>query len=150
MSEEKKKAWNKPLDKDNASMEFLGGLRLFMKETIIGFDPFSLHEIVNYAGSWGISRTLFLGTILFALLNILALEVSTSPLAAVGWMFFWFIGTAPVWLPIALIVASYHLWVWYKRSLYIAGRDPIVLEVKMPRDIMKSPRAMEKIGRAHV
>jgi hypothetical protein len=105
----------------------------------LGFNPFSLESFLLYMGEWGISRGLLLWVFYIGLLFVLRLEIPQLPLFAVEWL----IGLAPIWLPITLYYAGYAAWVWYIQSFYLAGRDPILLEMKVPRDVFKSPRAME-------
>lgn len=94
---------------------------------------------VEWWGEWGISRALFLSIVFAGLLAILSLEVPNLLLFSFDWL----VGTAPIWLPISLLIAAEHVWIWYIQTLYLAGRKPVLLEVKMPREVMKSPRAME-------
>lgn len=108
--------------------EFLGEMFEF------DFDVF-----ISSIGDWGISRTLVLSLMYGALLTVLSFQVPDLFLFASSWV----IGTAPVWLPVALIIGACRMWMWYVRTLFLSGRNPILLEVKMPREIMKSPRAME-------
>lgn len=51
--------------------------------------------------------------------------------------------TAIVWLPVALLFISWHLWIHYIRKSYIMGLDWVLLEIGLPRDVFKSPQAME-------
>jgi hypothetical protein len=95
--------------------------------------------VFHWLAEWGISRALSLWIIFLGLMLILGREIPNLPLFAIEW----FAGTAPIWLPIALIVATWAVWVWYVQGLYISGRDPILLDIKIPREITKSPRAME-------
>jgi hypothetical protein len=53
--------------------------------------------------------------------------------------------TAFVWLPIVTGIGLFHAWVGYKRYAYWQKLGSIVLEVKLPREIFKSPRAMEVV-----
>lgn len=48
-----------------------------------------------------------------------------------------------VWLPIALIFTFWQVWVYYVRAYYIANLKWTLLEIKLPREIMKTPKAME-------
>ena len=57
----------------------------------------------------------------------------------------WFFGLAPIWLPVVLAIFFWRLWIWYIRAQYIANNDTVVLEVRIPRDIEKSPKAMEAV-----
>jgi hypothetical protein len=75
----------------------------------------------------------------FGLLGTLSHYVPNLPL----FIFDWLVGTAPIWLPIALAVAAWKSWKLYVLSLFLSKQKTVVLEMKVPRDIMKSPRAME-------
>ncbi len=47
------------------------------------------------------------------------------------------------WVPFFLIFIFYDIFLAYKRAIWIAKQDYILLEIKLPRDIFKSPKAME-------
>src|SRR3989344_2394268 len=100
---------------------------------------FDFEEWIDWIGEWGISRGLFLVILYIAMLNILAMQIPNFFLFTFSWM----IGTAPIWLPIALLIGTYYVWIWYARSLFISKRHTVLLEMKIPREITKSPRAME-------
>jgi|SRR3989344_86969 len=102
---------------------------------------FDLHSFTDeFVGNgWGMSRCLALSIIFWGLFSVLWQMVPSLPLFAFGWL----LGTAPVWLPIVLLVTAWKIWIWYVHSSYIFRRDTVLLEVKMPRDITRSPRAME-------
>ena len=102
---------------------------------------FDLHGWVGWMADWGVSRALFLGVLLIGLLLILGLLIENLPTFA----FWWIVGTAPLWLPIVLIRGSWHAWIEYIREEHLSKRKSVLLEVKIPRDIMKSPRAMELV-----
>ncbi|PIQ92280.1 MAG: hypothetical protein COV70_00945 [Parcubacteria group bacterium CG11_big_fil_rev_8_21_14_0_20_39_22] len=53
----------------------------------------------------------------------------------------WFF--APVWVPLTLSVIFLQLWLTYRRSDYILKQGFSILEIKLPREIDKSPAAME-------
>jgi len=46
-------------------------------------------------------------------------------------------------IPIFLLVIIWELWVDYRRALFFAKQTYILLEIKLPKEIFKSPRAME-------
>lgn len=94
---------------------------------------------VQWFYDWGISRCLMHSVVFVGLLFVLSIEIPNIILFAFGWI----VGTAPIWLPIVLIVGYYRIWVWYARSMYIFKIDAVLLEMKIPREITKSPRAME-------
>ena len=113
--------------------------KIFQDYLFFKFNPFSLESFLKWAGDWGISRGLVLWIFYIGLLFILSLQIPNLPLFTLGWV----IGLAPIWLPCCLYYAAYAAWVWYIQAFYLAGRDGILLEMKVPRDIFKSPRAME-------
>lgn len=90
---------------------------------------------------WGISRGLVLSMTFIGLFLALAVNVSGFLTLWAGWFF----GLAPLWLPAVLAVVAGFIWVHYVREKYISGQDFILLEIKMPREITKSPRAMELV-----
>lgn len=94
---------------------------------------------IDWIGEWGVSRCLVLIIMFCALMGVLSLEIRDLPLFTAEWL----IGLAPIWLPFGLIAGSWVLWIKYVQSHFLAGRKPVLLEVKMPREITKSPRAME-------
>jgi hypothetical protein len=51
--------------------------------------------------------------------------------------------TAPVWVTFILGVLAWDMWLTYKRSEFIAKQEYVLLEVKLPKEITKSPLAME-------
>jgi len=106
--------------------------------TLLKFDFNAVVEDI-IGGYFGISRCLFLSILFFGMLGILSIQISNLPLFAIEWLF----GTAPIWIPIAAIVGAWKVWVWYVHALYISKIDSILLEVKIPRELVRSPRAME-------
>lgn len=64
--------------------------------------------------------------------------------------FFWvavnfFYSTSPVWLPIFLATLFLGIWVKYVRLKFMMKAGSTLLEIKLPRDVFKSPLAMEVI-----
>ena len=57
--------------------------------------------------------------------------------------------TSFVWFPALLIFAIWEIWLIYKRSIWLSDSNPkeakrsILLEIKAPKDVFKSPKAME-------
>lgn len=49
----------------------------------------------------------------------------------------------PVWLPVFFLVTLFNAWIYYRRSAYFAGLGSVLLEIKLPREVFKSPAAME-------
>ncbi len=100
---------------------------------------FSLDEQVKYIGDWGVSRALYLSACFIGLYIILGHLIPSLP----AFTFRWMLGTAPLWMPVTLWFICWNAWIWYIQALFLSGRNPILLEMKVPREIMKSPRAME-------
>src|SRR6185369_2665655 len=56
----------------------------------------------------------------------------------------WFIAlTMPIWLPIALFRVWSIYWIRYVRADWIRREKSILLEIKIPKETNKSPKAME-------
>lgn len=53
------------------------------------------------------------------------------------------INTAPLWLPIVLFVSLYSIWLKYKRIAFIIKQGGVLLEIRLPKEINKTPIAME-------
>lgn len=51
--------------------------------------------------------------------------------------------TAPVWIPVGLLLAWWDLWMDYKQRSYIKEQGAMLLEVKIPRELVKSPQTIE-------
>jgi hypothetical protein len=49
----------------------------------------------------------------------------------------------PLWLPILLVTIFFKLWMNFKQREYIQKQGSVLLEIKIPREISKSPAAME-------
>jgi len=99
------------------------------------------HHYVHEIGHWGISRALFLWTLCIGELFVLSNQVPSFGIFSLTWL----AATLPIWLPAALLVAGWNVWILYIQSLFLSGRDPVLLEIKLPREVMKSPRAMELV-----
>lgn len=50
---------------------------------------------------------------------------------------------APLWLPFLIVGGAWTMWVILKRSEFIASQKYILLEIKLPRNVVKTPLAME-------
>lgn len=50
---------------------------------------------------------------------------------------------APVWLPFLLVGSAIDLWFIYKRSEFISKQQYVLLEIRPPRNLVKTPLAME-------
>lgn len=103
---------------------------------------FNLKGWVDWAGDWGISRGALV-TALYAILMLTAANMMpVLPDLIAGWLLFSF----PVVGPVAALMGFWSCWVWYVQSNYIFSRtNPVLLEVRMPHHVAKSPRAMEQV-----
>lgn len=103
---------------------------------------FSVHAWVTYVGEKGISRGTFLIFNFLALLIAGWVLVADFPKLVLGWI----LVTLPITLPVSMTIGAWHVWKWYIKSYFIFARTkPILLEVKMPTEVTKSPRAMELV-----
>lgn len=50
---------------------------------------------------------------------------------------------SPIWLPILLLVLWWKAWVTYRRTLFISSKEPVLFEIRIPKETNKSPLAME-------
>lgn len=55
------------------------------------------------------------------------------------------VATSPVWLPIALFVGFKTVWMDYVQARSFLGIDNTLLEIRLPKEIAKSPLAMENV-----
>lgn len=104
----------------------------------------SVEGFFKFLNKWGIHPAAVLVPLGFiAAVYLLAFTFSNQSLigAAFSWAFFF----APLWLPVALAAVAWPMWVRYKRAKFIASQKMVLLEIRIPRDIMKSPRAMEAV-----
>jgi hypothetical protein len=123
---------------------FIHGLLFPKKKKAPGFLDrwFNIHGWVDAAGGWGISRGFFIVGIYVPLLVTASNMMPELPRLIAGWVFF----ALPVAGPIGMGMGFWAAWIWYIQSNYIYSRTkPVLLEVKMPTEITKSPRAMEQV-----
>lgn len=52
-------------------------------------------------------------------------------------------GTLFIWLPILLVIILWNLWMRYIQKKFILSQDYVLLEIKLPSEIKKTPLAME-------
>mgnify|MGYP001612444972 CR=1 FL=1 len=57
----------------------------------------------------------------------------------------YFINAWPVWVPLLLINLAFSRWLEYIRRLWINKQGSILLEIKLPKEVAKSPAAMELV-----
>lgn len=114
-----------------------------LKEFLFGILPsFSWEEWMEWFADWGISRAAVVSVLFLGLFSAAVYVVPDFLPLVTGWI----LGTLPLWGPPAAVLGFSKTWMWYVQSLYIFEREnPVLLEVKMPREITKSPRAMEQV-----
>lgn len=132
-------AEKKPKTREQIEKEKKAAFDKSFAKTRLGLSEPTLHGWVQWFWEFGVPRPVLLGTLFLGLLGVLSMEIPHLFVFALGWIF----GTAPVWLPIVVIIGSWASWVRYIRSHWISGRETVLLEIKIPREITKSPRAME-------
>lgn len=59
--------------------------------------------------------------------------------------FFVFLKAWPVWAPILVLNVAFGVWLNYLRRRWVAKQGSMLLEIKLPRDVPKSPAAMEVV-----
>lgn len=79
-----------------------------------------------------------LATAVFLLLLII--DPTVLPVVA-RWVFM----LLPLWLPPLLFVIGWEIWMQYVQAKFLAKTEHVLLEIRIPRDIEKSPRAMELV-----
>lgn len=55
------------------------------------------------------------------------------------------VAVAPIWVPIMLLYLFYDFWLSYKRLHYLSTVEYVLLEIKLPQMISKTPAAMEMV-----
>ena len=53
--------------------------------------------------------------------------------------------TWPILVPLILLNLLFYTWFAYKRRVWMRGQGSILLEIKIPKDVLKSPAAMEMV-----
>jgi hypothetical protein len=56
-----------------------------------------------------------------------------------------FLYYSPYWGPPVLLVVFWHMWLQYVRRNFIANQEHVLLEVRLPQEVMKSPAAMQAV-----
>ncbi len=50
---------------------------------------------------------------------------------------------APIWMPFILVILFWEIWVTYVRAQFFFKQEVRLLQIKLPKELMKSPVAME-------
>jgi len=81
-------------------------------------------------------------SIVFFIFFLIGTFIHTSLLVAVlTWLFI----LSPIWAPLVLLGMFWTHWVIYIRAAWNLQQTPVLLEIKIPRQILKTPRAMELV-----
>jgi hypothetical protein len=59
--------------------------------------------------------------------------------------FVYFLKGWPIWAPVIILNVAFGHWLDYVRRNYISKQGSVLLEVRLPRDVPKSPAAMEVV-----
>ena len=51
--------------------------------------------------------------------------------------------TSFIWLPALTLIIAWDLWIRYVQAVNLAGQTFVLLEIKLPKDVFKSPQAAE-------
>lgn len=99
-------------------------------------------KILKYTGELNIPHELILSLVFAGLFSIF---LTLAPDSALSVALTLILVSSPVWLPIVLIWASWKLWIEYVRRDFINKQEHVLLEIMLPKEIMKSPKAMESV-----
>ncbi|MEX1027473.1 MAG: hypothetical protein WD049_05630 [Candidatus Paceibacterota bacterium] len=55
------------------------------------------------------------------------------------------IDTSFIWIPAILVVAFWQVWVQYIHARFIHKQEPVLLEIRIPREVTRTPAAMEMV-----
>jgi hypothetical protein len=119
------------------------GVMLFIAILTLNMIPF-LHTVEGWAGTlknklgirfhpWAL---FILGLVLLFMAYVFMPNIVSTALSMALFI-------APVWLPFLLINGAWRIWIILKRSEFIASKKYILLEIKPPRNLVKTPLAME-------
>jgi len=98
-------------------------------------------SIFNYLHGMGFHRVLLMSISYFILFIAIYIQNKYILLGALLWI----IVLLPLIGPPGMLVWLANAWLRYVRSNFFFNKDKVVLEVKIPRIIMKSPKAMETV-----
>lgn len=79
--------------------------------------------------------------VMLGLIILMLFWFPQSTIAFLGLVFFLW----PVWVPPLLFIATWNWWVKFRRAAFLWSQDMILLEIRVPADIEKSPLAMEAV-----
>jgi hypothetical protein len=100
-----------------------------------------VEKFLKFFKGFGLSE----GGVLIVLLLSIFLGISFSAPTLSARIFSFLIGLLTIWMPVILAILFWKLWINYVRTQFISNQNISVLEVKIPREISKSPKAMEAV-----
>ncbi len=62
-------------------------------------------------------------------------------LTALKYLYWW----APLWLPVLFGFLLFKAWLYYRRELFWSKQEKALIEIKLPKEVNKSPLAMETV-----
>ncbi len=96
-------------------------------------------KITHWLDSWNV-ESILVSSAGFLILFVMAVLLDPSGV----WNFFVALITLmPFWLPVFLSIVFWVIWMHYIRYLFWFSHNYIVLEVQLPQEVEKSPKAME-------
>ena len=101
-----------------------------------------LAPVENLRSNFGIEVSAGVLIALFGLILFFVYSVAPSVIETT-FRVIWFF--TPVWLTLLLAFLSAHVWITYRRAVFIASQEHILLEIRIPKEIKKSPLAMEAV-----
>jgi hypothetical protein len=109
-----------------------------------GNSPFGvrhLQAIVDWLGNFGVNTGKVLAVVGLFLLVTLLLATNLSHNTILSFM----IGTSPLWLPYLLFYLWFESWMFYIQTDSKLKLGRVSLEIMLPKEISKSPLAMENV-----
>ncbi|MEX0673082.1 MAG: hypothetical protein WDZ82_00055 [Candidatus Paceibacterota bacterium] len=53
--------------------------------------------------------------------------------------------TSFIWIPVILIIGFWQVWIQYIHAYFISKQVPVLLEIRIPREVSRTPAAMEMV-----
>jgi hypothetical protein len=101
----------------------------------------SLEDFAQWATDWGVSRAVVFWLQFIVLFGLIAWLVPMFPKMIISWG----ILLSPLWISYITPWIWTKTWGWYVRVRYLSKKTFVLMEVKMPHEIHKSPAAMEHV-----
>jgi hypothetical protein len=102
-----------------------------------------LQEVLENTGSKGGFTVPGNGVLVSFLVLMLLFTANASSQADYNWSFLFL--TSPAWLPVLAGRVAVLRWLQYKRMEFLSEKKFVLLEMRIPRDTMKTPQAMETV-----